>query len=238
MKISKMFYWIIILFGVLIITSCMNPDSSTKHYDDAIPLKYDKIINSKKEIKGLDKNLIVKVLKDRTIDNIKIFTFVKGNDKENVYGGIEIDGTLFDLGIVSMLISEQNYDLISINSTTLCNKKLYRITGILGANYSQSNYYFVKDGSPQHFVSISGNINEIDLDNDGMKEIVSSYGTLPYTLIYKCNEDRILVVDLNKTLQAKAVSFNNENRIFEAFYGENNTRIFKYSKDELVEIKK
>ncbi|MCG8502230.1 MAG: hypothetical protein MJB12_17740 [Firmicutes bacterium] len=240
MKKFKLFYYVIFLAIVLIIVSYMNTNLFTKKYDTMIPLKFDEVVNSKNEIESLDESQIVKVLKDKIIDhNVRIFIFIKENDKEYIYGGAEINNNLFDLGIIAMTLTEQNLDLISVNSTKLCNTDLLRITGVLGANYSQANYYLINDGVPQNFISIDGNIREVDLDNDGITEVISSYGTAPYTYIYKCNKDSMLVADINKTLQAGAAWFNDKNKTFEAFYGKGkDTKIFKYTKNGLLEIKK
>ncbi len=214
---------------------------SKNNSDSIIPLEFNKVDRTKNIVESLDEHRIVKVLKDKTINNIKIFTFIKENDEDNIYGGIEIKGDLFDLGIVSMILPDYNLGQISINNTSIFNNKdVYSIRAILGANCSQINYYLIEDDIPRKYISIDGNVDEIDLDNDGIIEIVSCSGTLPYTNIYEYNDDSISVADINATLQAQAVrlNINSKNQAFEAFYGKGKKiKLFKYTQYGLLEIR-
>lgn len=106
--------------------------------------------------------------------------------KDELQAGIEVDGVLHSLGNVSMAPGGSEVQhLVSIMPVALQDLLTIKVTGVLGANFAQTNYYYMVDNKPRHLLTVEGHALEKDLDSDGDKEIITSTGTIPTTCIYK-----------------------------------------------------
>lgn len=224
--------------GNVILNPINSPDISTTSPNPinySIPLEFKKA-DVKQSVEVLDKNAIKKVYIEKDISNGKVFIFLNSNDEEWLHGGFEINNIYYDLGKVAMKLTEEEMETISISEVNFCNIKLLRIFGIMGANFSQTSYYTLYDGKPSTFLIINGSGVEIDLDNDGNKEIVSSSGTAAYTYLYKYEDGYIKESDINQTLGAVAVIFNENSNSFSAYYSDNKNKqkLFKFNGKEMV----
>lgn len=91
----------------------------------------------------------------------------------------------------------------------------------MGANYAQTNYYFIIKNMPQLFLHTEGHTKEIDLDKDGVKEIISSVpgGATSSIEIYEYDNEKFSMVDVNETLNALSVHLE-DNNIITAYFGD------------------
>lgn len=57
---------------------------------------------------------------------------------------------------------------------------------------------------------------EVDVDQDGIKEIVATAGTAAETSIYKIENDSLVSVNLNEVMNAAVVMYDQEYNTFKA----------------------
>ncbi len=197
-----------------------------------IPIKYSKKETKYEKPKMLKKGSISKIVKEKDIGNGRVIIFEKNREYFNA--AFERDKKIYDLGAVSENFLS-DIILLSINETKIGEKELVRIDGVFGANCAQSNYFMIDGSSPVKFLTLDGNVTEMDLDKDGKTEIVTSSGTGAQTFIYKCTDENILVADVNKTL-GNAIAVIYRNNYFEAYYKDkaNVPMYFKYTKDGFI----
>ncbi|TCZ79320.1 hypothetical protein E0485_05500 [Paenibacillus albiflavus] len=211
---------IYIFIFVLIIAAC-----SDKHRKESaiVNLDFKPYINSV-ELQVIDSDY--ELIKFESFSECKAMLFQLNSDSE-IYAGIFINNKLYSIGPVSMTSTPE--ELLSISETDVFGKKLITFSGILGANYARTLYVEVKEDSVSPIVSIDGNIIEIDLDHDNSKEIVSTIGTIPETCIYKLIDDQIYIANVNESLDAQAISFNQKNNKFEVYSKPNEPQFYIFS---------
>ncbi|MGF7050648.1 hypothetical protein J2T13_005198 [Paenibacillus sp. DS2015] len=167
---------------------------------------------------------------EKTVNGYKTVLFKLDTEGE-IYGGVYIDNILHSIGPVSMSITPN--DLLVIVESNAFGKDLIRISGIPGANFVRSIYLEVDGESITPLLVIEGNVNEIDLDNDNVNEIVSTIGTIPETSIYRALKDKIVVANINVSINAQSVLFNPENQKFEVYYEPNKKYYYLYNNEKL-----
>lgn len=160
----------------------------------------------------------------------EIIIFSKQDDNEFIYGAYETKDTLYELGVVGGLSSQLDDELLSIKEIKLFNKSLIRIKGVFGANAPVQNYFSIEDGKAVPFLRVeTGHATEVDLDDDGTEEIISSHGTPISTYIYKWEDGEFSISNVNEALGATSVYLNEEKQ-FEAFFNNTNTiKLFEYN---------
>lgn len=198
---------------------------------EVISLKFEPI-EIAPDIQELSQKDIKEILKAVDLDKDKVFIYTKQNDKENLYGGFSTKQSLYDLGKVGLLMY---LDLTNITLPKEFNKKpLIRIDSAYGANFPQSNYFLLEDTLPKKILTVDGHVKEVDLDQDGTVEIISSTGTPTDTYIYKWINDQFSVANVNKSLDALSVIFKNEDHpVFEAYFNDKTRKTYRFTKDGL-----
>lgn len=233
-------YYISAILSVAIISGCGNgikyeettqkfsPTSPTKDNTDDIALTFQSIHNDQ-VIQEVSQTGEGKIIKKQEVQFGEVTIIAKPNDNENLYGVYQTKGILYDLGVVGGQHSPLDDELLSIKELTLFNQSILRINGVFGANASVQNYYVIGNGKVAPFLLVdTGHAVEVDLDGDGMIEIVSTHGTPSSAYIYKWSDGKFAVANVNDVLGATSV-YLNDNKQFEAFFETNNTNtLFEY----------
>ncbi len=194
------------------------------------------------KIIGIAANEIQEVIQLYNIENNKYFIFIKKEDTKNLHSGVIIDKKAYDFGEVSMIADKNSTNLFSIEELKLYNKQLVKINGSLGANYAPTNYYYIDNQVPKLLLHSEGHTKEVDLNNDGVYEIVAltAFGVASSTDIYQYSNDTFVVVNLNKALDAITVYPKETDwKVFEAYFNNlpNQPKHYKYTQNALKEIK-
>lgn len=204
-----------------------------------IPLNFE-VVSNEVDIIPKDKDTIREIYEECTLENEKYLIYVSKNDTENLHSGVQIGSKFYDLGKVSMMGDKNSADLYSCHIIKFNDIELVKITGILGANTAETNYYYFQNGVPKVFLHTSGDSLEIDLDGDKVKEIVSSYGTAAITDVYKYENSSLLMVNLNEALNAEAVLLSEtDNKTFAAYFKArpNQPTYYEYTQQGLKQVK-
>jgi len=185
--------------------------------DNAVPLKFEKFENEQK-IKEEDNMQIGAVLLNVSVDGGRAYIYEKVGEKENLHGGFTAGESFYDLGAVGSLqgfLNENTY----VRTFELYGKTVIKFQGVFGSNVSNTSYFVVERGIPAQFLSTEGITTELDIDGDGIKEIVASMpGAVPSVKIFEWNEDSFLAAIVDEALGAESVIFNQEDGSFSAYY--------------------
>lgn len=217
-----------LLTVILTLTFLLNGCNSK---NNECPLEFFQIGNEKVEI--LNPDDIKSVVKEKIIDKgVSAFIFI---DRENneLKGGINLNGKYYYVGQVSMENTPE--DLIGIEEVQVFGKKAVKIYGILGANYAQVYYWFFHKKPEESIIQINGNAIEIDLDDDGKNEIVSTLGTVSEARIYILKEGRVYASDINESIGAESVVLKDtDKKLLEVYFEPNKPEQYIYHKGSLI----
>jgi hypothetical protein len=166
------------------------------------------------------------IIKEKTINGSRAILYMLNSESE-IYGGVYINNKLYSIGPVSMKSTPD--DLLSISGADVLGKNLIRFSGVLGANSAKTIYLEIEGDSIYPILGVDGNIVEIDLDNDNVKEVVTTIGTIPETSIYKMIDGLVSVANINTSIKAQAVSFHQENKKFEVYIEPNKQQYYFFS---------
>jgi len=192
------------------------PEESTNE-ENAVPLKFEKLENEQK-IKAEDNMQIVTVLLNESVDGGRAYIYEKVGEKENLHGGFTAGGSFYDLGAVGDLQGFLN-ELTHVRTFELYGKTVIKFQGVFGSNVSNTSYFVIDRGIPLQFLSTEGITTELDIDGDGIKEIVAELpGTIPSVKIFEWNGDSFLTAAVDEALGAESVIFNQEDGSFSAYY--------------------
>ena len=158
------------------------------------------------------------LLQRLTTDSGTVFLYTKLDDLEHVYAALGRNGRLFDLTAVSDVLNWEGAtaDIVKIVPEPI---PFLRLQGVIGANTLRTIYYRMDRDVPQPVLEVDGNVTEIDLDNNGYKEVILSSGIPSITIIYTWAQDRFQEANINITLKAPAVQLNEETKRIDAFFG-------------------
>lgn len=217
-----------LLVILLILTSLLN---GCNKEDNTYPLEFFEISNTKLE--NLQLNNVNKIIVEKIINKrLSAFLFTD-NENSQINGGINLNDKSYYIGQVSMENTPDH--LTGIAEVQVFGKKAVKIYGILGANYAQAFYWFVEEKTEDSIIQIDGHTMEVDLDDDGKKEIVSTSGTIPETKIYILREGKIYVSDINKSIGAKSVFLQDEDKkLFQVYFEPNKSEQYVYYKYSFI----
>lgn len=220
---------IILLVTIVILSGC------SKSEGELLPLNFSAV--EQISISYLQVDEIQEIIQEIDIsDDIKAFLF-KAPGNEGIYGGFSLRDKSFNIGEVSM--ENTPIELMGIKEVEVFGKDAIKFYGILGANYAQAFYWFYEDSPENQVIQVDGNTSEIDIDDDGTKEIIATTGTIPETSIFRLDENKIESANVNQSINAQAVSMINEQRkIFEVYFEPNKTKRYTYYKGSLKEVSK
>lgn len=215
---------VITLILTFLLTGCNKSEKNTYQLD------YFEVIKVK--IDNLHLHNSYKIIEEKIIDNgLSVFLF-KDNENRQINGGISLKNKFYDIGEVS--VDNTPDDLMGIEEVQVFGKKAIKIYGILGANYAQAFYFLVEEKLEESIIQIDGNTVEIDLDNDGKNEIVSTLGTIPETKIFMLKEDTIYTSDINKSIGAKSIFLQDDEKLFQVYFEPNKPDQYVYYKGSLL----
>jgi len=167
----------------------------------------------------------------------KIVIYTRKNDTDFLYAALVQNSLVYDLGKAAGYHYEQS-DAVTVDNTMLFGKKVVKIQGSVGAAASMTRYIELKDGKPVQLMVIDeGYASEMDVDHDGLPEVIVSSGTVPYTSIYRWKDGHIQRSDMNEALQAEAVSITEEGAVLAAFGKEQSlVKLYWLKKEGLKEF--
>ncbi|ACL22254.1 conserved hypothetical protein [Desulfitobacterium hafniense DCB-2] len=223
-----------LLVIIFILTFLLN--GCNKAEDNSYQLDYFEVIKVKVDNLHLDNSC--KIFEEKRIDNgVSVFLY-KDNENHQINGGISLKDKFYDLGEVS--VDNTPDDLMGIEEVQVFGKKAVKIYGILGANYAQAFYLLVEENLEESIlqesiIQIEGYTVEIDLDEDGKKEIVSTLGTIPETKIFTFKNGTIYGSDINKSIGAKSVLLqDNDKKLFQVYFESNKPEQYVYHEGSLL----
>jgi len=225
--------WIIVFIAIIIVVGVWMTANKKLHKDDNIyHLDFFEIDNE--ELENLD-NISdnIRIIKEIIIDQ-KCSAFIFTDNENGEYkGAFGSNGESYYIGQVSM--ENTTADLMGIKEVQVFGKRAVKFYGVLGANYAQAFYWFYEENIEDSIIRIDGNTIEIDLDDDDRNEIIATMGTIPETSIYTMKEAKILVSNINKSINAKSVSLSDESsNLFEVYFEPNKLELFEYQDDVLI----
>jgi len=210
-----------------LLTGCLNQQGS-----GVIPLEFQSI-NEEQQINILSQSDIKKVLIEKEYEKGKLFIYL-GIDDEYLYAGYEGRDQLLDLGQIGDLNS---LELTTIQEVQIGNVITIKIEGAYGANAPMTNYFTLENDIPKPFLRVAtGHGKEIDLDDDGIFEIVSQHGTPTLTMVFKYNDNKWRVADVNKSLDALSVYFDSDEKLFHAYYKDEPEKTFRYTEEGFEQL--
>jgi len=157
----------------------------------------------------------------------KVIVYAKKNDTDALHAALVRDDAVYDLGPVAGYHYDKADD-VTVSNIMLFGKQVIKIQGAVGAAASLARYIDLEDGAPKPLMLIDeGHASELDVDHDGLPEVVASSGTKPSTSVFRWKDGRIERCRLNETLQAEAVSITDEGAVFASF-GQNQSAVRLY----------
>lgn len=137
--------------------------------------------------------------------NVVLYT--KTTDEGPVFAGFEFrQDRKFELDEVATILSAENVGVSIIKLFEESETPVLRIQGIFGANTLRTYYYALGADTLRQLFVVEGTANEIDLDNDGKKEIIAVSGIPSVTKTYTWDRDKFIEVDVNLTIRAESTS--------------------------------
>lgn len=223
----------VIIFSIVIVTAVgirLTNNPEIYNANNIYPLEFSEVGNTKIENFQLDN---IRIIEEKIIDkDLSAFIFAD-NENGEIKGAINLDGKFYYIGPVS--IENTPKDLMGIEEIQVFGRKAVKLYGILGANYAQAFYWLVEDKTENSIIQVDGNTIEIDLDNDDMNEVVATTGTIPETRIYMLKEGKIAVSDINKSIGAKSVSLQDEEKkLFEVYFEPNKPEQYTLNKGSFI----
>ncbi|WIV12921.1 hypothetical protein [Proteiniborus sp. MB09-C3] len=247
MKIIKILGLTIVTLAILFTNTACGENSEPENTQNQsaieeqyiIPLQFKDVV-IENNITHINEDKIQEIIKQHNVGDNKFIIFIHKEDKEDFHSGVIINKKIYDFGKVSMLIEKNNSDLYSIEEVKLFGINSVKIQGAMGSNYALTNYYFIDNDLPQTLLRAEGHTEELDLDKDGMQEVVSSVvaGATSFINIYEYDNGKLTVSNLNEALDAITVIIK-DGKVFEAYfeYLPNQLKQYEYLHKKLIEIK-
>ncbi|GIQ67614.1 hypothetical protein XYCOK13_04380 [Xylanibacillus composti] len=151
--------------------------------------------------------------------------------KEGFYAGADIGGQLFELAEVGY---GTNPELIELDESMLFGVPSIRVRGYCGMACPTVDYITVKDGYPYVWLHVDAAVQEYDLDQDGVKDLITTVGTPLETHIYMMKDGVLLRASVNEALHSKSVSFFQDGRFIAYEPNSALTRSYRFQDGVLV----
>lgn len=214
----------VLFISLIFVGGCNSgtPNTPEDQNISTVELIFDSVNNDQK-IEKIDSLDSTKIVKEQTVSGGAVVIYSRQDDNENIYGAFKTTDAMYSLEVVGGMPAQLDDELLSIKELRLFNKTIIRIKGVFGANAPVQNYFTVESGHIHPFLRIdTGHATELDPDGNGSVEIVASHGTPMETYIYKWEDEKFSVANVNQSLKAISVHLDEEKR-FNAFFEEGNT---------------
>lgn len=167
---------------------------------------------------------------ERDVPGGKLVVYAKPGDEENAYAQFRTADASYELGAVGGLPrGESDLELLSATPLELYGRQLVRIDGVFGADAPVRNYFALEGGAIEPFLLVdTGHAEEVDLDGDGVPEIVATGGLPMFAYVYRYKDGRFEMADVNAALGAQAVVWDGNENLFKAQLAAGETRHANY----------
>ncbi|MFP3388278.1 hypothetical protein [Brevibacillus sp. SIMBA_040] len=196
---------------------------------DSFTLDFSKVEWEQPLLQATLTNNLGSIVVKKQINHYVVFLYQK--DQENIYAAIQSGSTIFDIGQIGYTLQQK--DSISIEQVDAFGKAYVKITGFCGANCPITNYVQM-DKNPPSLFQIQAHTVEADLNEDGIKEIIATVGTLAETSIYRWRQESMETVNLNEAMKAQVVIYKSETNTFEASLQNESMSVWKYLEGKIV----
>lgn len=187
------------------------------------------------EFKVLNNEVIKEISFEKAINN---YTFLVYNKKDHPEDSVHQNY----LGVIIKEKDQLLYEIdeiahgdYSTDITKVFNKEVIRFTGACGTYLC--DYYIDTSNKlePSVFLSVIHlGLYEIDINNDGSKDIISRAGNLSQARIYLEEDGKILESVLNQAIGNTSIWFEEDDHVFRVwFVGTDITAIYKYQDKKL-----
>jgi|GEM_PF-447002 len=163
------------------------------------------------------------VLKNVNAAGGRAYIYEKAGDNGNIHGGFTSEGSFYDLGAIGGV---QNFldGLTYVKTFELYGKTVVKFQGVFGSHVPNTSYFTIEKGIPVPFLTTQGIVSELDIDGDGMKEIITELpGTIPSVNISEWDGVSFKTASVDIGLGAGSVTFNSEDGSFAAYYRKEDT---------------
>lgn len=247
---------LMLIFLLLICTACAKkPDElktlsheipleqgtqNTPSTPDTIQLNFSTLDFSNIPLSLLDDSQIGSIVNLTKIDDMVTYVgyipkeFNEENPEGYTYSYIEVSGIKYAL---SHSLGETWYDL---TKTTLAETDTVYITNELrGASYGVTIFFVIKEETPYIILEMDGFAQISDIDENGIKEVVSTVGTVPDTSIYFFDFDkqRVSISNINEQSGAKYSMYDVTTNAFNLAFGPNQKPVaYVYETNEQLRL--
>lgn len=179
-----------------------------------------------------------KLLGTRLTNKGIVLLYSKKSDKQNFYSAFLSPKSLFELGETG---TKTSLDLTDISISTVWGGSvpMLRIAGTFGANVEETNYFYLVNQEIRPMLVTSGNIIEVDLDQDKTPELISTGGTPQVSVLYRYKGGRVEEANLNDQLDASSIQPRRAGNtvVFDVWYqGKTKPVTFRYAKGTLQPV--
>lgn len=185
-------------------------------YKDTIPMV---------KVKPIEDNAIYIIQEEKKLETGSFFLFKSNQNDSNIYGGFQQNNVIYDLGI---LTNELN---MGADASLIIEPygKLLRVFSVESARSFNTRYYLVKDEELFLIYTAPAEAIEIDIDHDGIKEIISQRGLPMYVLIGKYIDGQFFSSNINRQHGFRSSTFELKDGavLFTIYYEENGQEISK-----------
>ncbi len=153
------------------------------------------------------------MVKSNSMDIGWAFIYKKADDPDNLHAGFSTADGIYDLGAVGDLNAPA--ELTEVKRFDLYGKTIIKYQSVFGSHVLNTRYFSCGNGAPEFLLSVDGLATELDINKDGVPEIVVELcGTIPATDIYKWNGTSFEGTSVGDALGVRSVLFNKESGEF------------------------
>ncbi|KUO75496.1 MAG: hypothetical protein APF77_22545 [Clostridia bacterium BRH_c25] len=188
----------------------------------AAPIQFTQV-DSKQKIETENKMQIGNMIDSMDVDGGRAYIYEKADDMEDFHAGFAGRDAFYDLGAIGSRNGSLN-ELAYVRAFELYGKLIVKFQGVFGSHVTNTSYFTIEQGVPKPFLLTEGITTEMDIDSDGMKEIIAELpGTIPSVNIFEWDGDSFLTASADEALNAGSIIFNCEDGSFSAYYRFDNT---------------
>lgn len=196
-----------------------------------IPLSFTTIEDSEQQIVSMPEGEIADIVQELQLPWGKVFIYSRLDEDHSLYGAYVVDGQYYRLGPIG-----DNKALAKIERVQFWEHELVKLSGVYGANAPVTKYFKMTEGRLKSFLEVeTGNVVELDLDEDGVAEIISQHGMFSMTMIYRWVDGEWKIANLNEALNAEAVRLDTERKLFYAHFKNGSRKNYIYTPNGLLE---